>query len=110
SNNLLSETFSARQIAEEKGDEIGMRLEALLEQKPKELDREVQKIIDEALERNTSELDFPSETLSRLQSRKDKWDEIMRRLKELAARKPPLSQDELDREALVALLEVLGRN
>ncbi|WP_286313622.1 DUF805 domain-containing protein [Turicimonas muris] len=110
SNNLPSETFSARQIAEEKGDEIGMRLEALLEQKPKELDREVQKIIDEALERNTSELDFPSETLSRLQSRKDKWDEIMRRLKELAARKPPLSQDELDREALVALLEVLGRN
>lgn len=110
SNDLPSETFSARQIAEEKGDEIGMRLEALLEQKPKELDREVQKIIDEALERNTSELDFSSETLSRLQSRKDKWDEIMRRLEELAARKPPLSQEELDREALVALLEVLGRN
>lgn len=33
----------------------------------------------------------------------------MSRLEELASRKPLLSQDELDREALVTLVEVLGR-
>lgn len=54
--------------------------------------------------KDTSDQDFWS------QSRQDKWDEIMGRLKELGARKPPLSQDELDREALVTLVEVLGRD
>ena len=34
----------------------------------------------------------------------------MGRLEELGARKPPLSQEELDREALVTLVEVLGKN
>lgn len=107
-NGLPSETFSARRIVEEKGDEIGRKLEALNKRSPapskKELAREVQKIIDEALGKDTSDQDFWS------QFRQDKWDEIMRRLEELGARKPPLSQDELDREALVTLVEVLGRN
>lgn len=107
-NGLPSETFSARRIVEEKGDEIGRKLEALNKRSPapskKELAREVQKIIDEALGKDTSDQDFWS------QSRQDKWDEIMGRLEELGARKPPLSQDELDREALVTLVEVLGRN
>ena len=107
-NGLPSETFSARRIVEEKGDEIGRKLEALNTRSPapskKELAREVQKIIDEALGKDTSDQDFWS------QSRQDKWDEIMGRLEELGARKPPLSQDELDREALVTLVEVLGRN
>lgn len=107
-NDLPSETFSARRIVEEKGDEIGRKLEALNKRSPapskKELAREVQKIVDEALGKDTSDQDFWS------QFRQDKWDEIMRRLEELGARKPPLSQEELDREALVTLVEVLGRN
>lgn len=107
-NGLPSETFSARRIVEEKGDEIGRKLEALNKRSPapskKELAREVQKIIDEALGKDTSDQNFW------FQFRQDKWDEIMGRLEELGARKPPLSQEELDREALVTLVEVLGKN
>lgn len=107
-NGLPSETFSARRIVEEKGDEIGRKLEALNKRSPapskKELAREVQKIVDEALGKDTSDQDFW------FQFRQDKWDEIMGRLEELGARKPPLSQEELDREALVTLVEVLGKN
>ncbi len=54
--------------------------------------------------KDTSDQDFWS------QSRQDKWDEIMGRLEEPGASKLSLSQDELDREALVTLVEVLGRN